>query len=207
MVKEDSAEGTNAGRGTGRGGISGFEHSPLQKEARRAAARAQRRLQRLAKRAARRGRRIGSALVERSGTLRNLLSAPFIYSMILPFLIFDISLEIYHRVCFFLYRIPYVRRRDYILIDRHKLPYLSLLEKVNCAYCGYANGLINYARAVAAETEKYWCAIKHHPQPGFHAPFHHKIFAPYGDPAAAAKNPAGRRWQRRKQGKSGEKGS
>jgi len=179
---------------------------PLQKRAQRAAACAQRRLRRLARRATRRGRRIGSALVERSGPLRNLLSAPVIYGMVVPFLLFDLSLEVYHRICFFLYRIPYVRRRDYILIDRYKLPYLSPLEKVNCAYCGYANGLVNYARAITAETEKYWCAIKHRPRPGFHAPTHHKIFAPYGDPAAAAKNPAGRHWQRRKrtaQGKAG----
>jgi hypothetical protein len=48
-------------------------------------------------------------------------------------------------------------------------------------YCSYANGLLQYAVAIASETEKYWCGIKHKETPGFHAPPHHKNFAKYGD--------------------------
>ena len=39
--------------------------------------------------------------------------------------------------------------------------YLNALEKLNCAYCSYANGLIAYVREIAARTEQYWCPIKH----------------------------------------------
>jgi len=35
------------------------------------------------------------------------------------------------------------------------------LQKLNCIYCGYCNGLISYMREIAARTEQYWCPIKH----------------------------------------------
>jgi len=111
--------------------------------------------------------------------LCHLLSAPFIYIMIIPLLILDIFLWIYHNICFRLYNIPLVCRAQYIKIDRHKLSKLNLLEKLNCAYCGYANGLLNYAVKVAAETEKYWCSIKHERTKNFIEPSHHKDFINY----------------------------
>ena len=34
-------------------------------------------------------------------------------------------------------------------------------EKINCLYCSYASGIINYGREIASRTEQYWCPIKH----------------------------------------------
>lgn len=48
-----------------------------------------------------------------------------------------------------------------LLLDRGDLPYLNALEKFNCFYCGYANGLMGYGREVAARTEQFFCPIKH----------------------------------------------
>lgn len=96
-----------------------------------------------------------------SSKLRNILSAPVIYSMIVPFVLLDLWLNFYQAICFPLYRIPKVKRADYIVIDRHRLAYLNGIEKLNCVYCGYGNGLIAYAREIAARTEQYWCPIKH----------------------------------------------
>ena len=90
-----------------------------------------------------------------------LVSAPLIYSMILPLRFLDACITLYQSVCFPIYRIPRVRRRDYLVIDRHHLAYLNAIEKFNCVYCGYSNGLIEYAREVTARTEQYWCPIKH----------------------------------------------
>lgn len=112
---------------------------------------------------------------------RHLISIPFIWMMIFPLVIMDFFLEIYHRICFPLYGIGLISRSQYIKIDRHRLSYLTLWDKVNCAYCGYANGLTNYAYVIAGETEKYWCGIKHAKQEGFHEPLHHKGFLEYGD--------------------------
>lgn len=110
-----------------------------------------------------------------------ILSMPFIYGMIIPSVFLDLCIEIYHRFCFMLYGIPYVDRSKYIKIDRHRLEYLSLIEKINCAYCGYVNGLFAYAVVIAGETEKYWCGIMHRKDPEYVIPPHHKNFARYGD--------------------------
>ena len=56
---------------------------------------------------------------------------------------------------------PRVRRADYIVFDRADLPYLNLVEKFNCFYCSYGNGVAAYTREIAARTEQYWCPIKH----------------------------------------------
>jgi len=107
---------------------------------------------------------------------------PFIFSVIIPLVILDIWIELYHRVGFWLYKIPYVERGKYVRIDRHRLSYLRWFEKAFCLYCGYANGLLPYAAAIAAETEKYWCAVMHKDDPSFQHPEHHKEFARYDDP-------------------------
>lgn len=112
-------------------------------------------------------------------TIRNTLSIPFIWGMIIPLAIFDIALELYHRICFPLYGLKTLSRKDYIKIDRHRLPYLNIVEKINCSYCGYANGLLHYASTIAAKSEEYWCSIQH--ENDENPPSHHKNFLPYGD--------------------------
>jgi len=89
------------------------------------------------------------------------LTAPVIYSLIVPFAIVDAWVSAYQAICFRAYRIPQVRRRDYIAFDRDRLGYLNLIERLNCTYCAYANGVVAYVREVASRTEQYWCPIKH----------------------------------------------
>ena len=91
----------------------------------------------------------------------NILSAPFIYVLFFPLLLLDGFVTLYQFVCFPIYRIPKVRRRDYLIFDRHNLAYLNLIEKINCAYCSYGNGLISYIKEIVGRTEQYWCPIKH----------------------------------------------
>lgn len=93
--------------------------------------------------------------------LKSILSTPFIYSLIVPFVLLDISISLYQRICFPLYGIKKVQRKDHIVFDRSHLAYLNILEKINCAYCSYVNGLISLTREVAGKTELYWCPIKH----------------------------------------------
>jgi len=119
----------------------------------------------------------------RESSFRNVISAPFIYSMILPFLLFDLFISAYQAICFPLYRMPMVKRRKYIVLDRHRLSYLNVIEKLNCIYCGYANGLLAYAREIGARTEEYWCPVKH---AGKILDPHRRYarFADFGDPGA-----------------------
>jgi hypothetical protein len=90
-----------------------------------------------------------------------LLTAPFIWACLLPFVLLDAVVSLYQAVCFGIYGIPKVRRSDYLQFDRHRLAYLNFLEKLNCAYCAYGNGVLAYVTEVAARTEQYWCPIKH----------------------------------------------
>lgn len=93
--------------------------------------------------------------------LRHVASAPIIYALVFPLLLLDLSVTLYQFICFPLYRIPRVKRRDHFYFDRTHLAYLNLLEKFNCAYCSYGNGLASYVREIVARTEQYWCPIKH----------------------------------------------
>jgi hypothetical protein len=93
--------------------------------------------------------------------LKHILSAPFIWSCIIPTLFIDVTISLYQAVCFPIYGIPKVKRRDYIVFDRQYLQYLNLIEKINCAYCSYVNGLLAYLQEIAARTEQFWCPIKH----------------------------------------------
>jgi hypothetical protein len=114
-------------------------------------------------------------------SVKHIIIAPIIFSVIIPLVIMDLWIEIYHRICFPLYNIPCVKRSEYIKIDRHKLAYLTFLQKIYCVYCGYANGAVNYWVKIAGDTERYWCGIQHKKSKNFHAPEHHKDFAKYGD--------------------------
>lgn len=120
-------------------------------------------------------------------TFRHALSIPFIWSVLIPLVFLDMMIELYHRVCFPLYGLKLVDRSAFICVDRQKLSYLTWYEKINCAYCGYANGLLRYGVEIGARTEAYWCGIRHQDKPGFNQPSHHKKFLAYGDEEAYKK--------------------
>jgi hypothetical protein len=96
-----------------------------------------------------------------SWEFKNVLTWPFIYGTIFPLLLLDLSMSIYQGFCFRIYGIQRVERSAYIHVKRHKLGYLNIVEKINCDFCGYANGLLAYTREIFARTEQYWCPIKH----------------------------------------------
>ncbi|MBV2360056.1 hypothetical protein KUH32_09745 [Thalassococcus sp. CAU 1522] len=112
----------------------------------------------------------------------HILTAPVIYSLILPFVLLDVWVSLYQAICFRAYGIPRVRRSEHIHIDRHMLAYLNALQKLNCVYCGYCNGVIGYVREVAARTEAFWCPIKH-AGPVRQPHGHYAQFMDYGDGA------------------------
>jgi hypothetical protein len=112
-----------------------------------------------------------------------LITAPVIYATLLPFLLLDAAVSLYQALCFPVYGIAKVRRADYLVFDRRYLGYLNAVEKFNCAYCSYANGLIAYVREIAARTEQYWCPIKHARRLAAAHP-HYANFVDYGDAEA-----------------------
>jgi hypothetical protein len=116
-------------------------------------------------------------------SLKVMLTAPIIYSLFLPLMLIDLFAWVFQKTCFPIYGIPPVRRGDYLVLDRQHLRYLNFIERINCLYCGYANGLMAYASEIAARTEQYWCPIKHaSPLEAVHSRYH--LFFSYGDAEA-----------------------
>jgi len=93
--------------------------------------------------------------------LLHLLSSPLVYAMLIPAIFLDIMLFIYQQVVSRVFRIKFNKRSDYIVFDRQYLGYLNLIEKLNCLYCSYFNGLMCYASSIASRTEFFFCPIKH----------------------------------------------
>ena len=109
-----------------------------------------------------------------------IITSPIIYSMIIPLVLLDLFVSVYQLICFPVYGISKVERSDHLIFDRYHLGYLNIIEKLNCAYCSYANGLISYSREIAARTEQYWCPIKHAKRViGAHSKYNN--FLDYGD--------------------------
>jgi hypothetical protein len=115
-----------------------------------------------------------------------ILTAPFIYAVIIPFVLLDLFVSMYQFVCFPVYGIPKARRGDYIAIDRNKLRYLNAIEGFNCMYCSYGNGVLAYAVEIAGRTEQHWCPIKHARRVQ-NAHDRYAYFLPYGDAQAYRK--------------------
>lgn len=118
---------------------------------------------RFAEEIARQQRRLRTGLIRYilEARLLNILSAPLIYAGFIPFVMLDLFFLLYQTICFPIYGIPKVKRAEYLIFDREDLPYLNIIEKFNCFYCSYGNGLMAYGREIAARTEQYWCPIKH----------------------------------------------
>lgn len=110
----------------------------------------------------------------------NLITGPIIYSMIFPMLFLDVCVSIYQMTCFPIYKIPRVKRSDYIVLDRQHLAYLNWIERFHCSYCAYGAGLIAYVTEIVGRTEQYFCPIKHARKVlGTHG--HYLQFLEYGD--------------------------
>ena len=112
---------------------------------------------------------------------RHLVSIPFIYIMIVPAVILDFFVSLYNWTALPLYRIPPVKRKDYIVYDRRFLDYLNVIQKINCLYCSYVNGLFAFAGEIGARTERYWCPIKAAKKPKTRHSWYGD-FADYGNP-------------------------
>ena len=91
----------------------------------------------------------------------SILIGPVIWSCAVPILLLDLWATVYQFICFPVYGIPQVKRSEFVVMDRSRLAYLNGIEKLNCIYCEYVNGLIAYVQEIAGRTEQFWCPIKH----------------------------------------------
>lgn len=108
------------------------------------------------------------------------LTAPIIYAGIIPAFILEFFLFVYQMINFRVYKIAPVLRRDYFVYDRASLDFLNIIEKINCFYCSYFSGLLQYTIEIVGRTEQFWCPIRHAQKIRTHHT-HYVKFTPYGD--------------------------
>lgn len=108
------------------------------------------------------------------------LTAPIIYAGIIPALILELFLFVYQMINFRVYKITPVMRHHYFIFDRASLDFLNIIEKINCFYCSYFSGLLNYTTEILGRTEQFWCPIRHAQKLRSHHT-HYPKFTPYGD--------------------------
>lgn len=114
------------------------------------------------------------------GLIKLIIGMPFIYVLIVPIALLDALVSLYQWVCFPIYRLPQVRRTHFVQHRRKGLESLNAVDRLNCYYCSYANGVLRYAQKISSETEKMWCPIRHKLSGGFVQPAHHAEFAENG---------------------------
>lgn len=115
----------------------------------------------------------------RDARFRNLVVSFGIYIMFFPVVVIDLLLFLFQSAVFPLLDLEKVPRSEFVVIDRHKLQYLNLFEKLGCVYCSYANGVAAYFSEVAGATESYYCPIKHARRIRKPHAYYHE-FVPYG---------------------------
>lgn len=118
--------------------------------------------------------------LKQRGRVRLLLTAPFIYGMIIPLVFVDLCATLYQSVCFPAFGIAHVPRKKYVQFVRRGV-HLRWLDRFHCTYCSYANGVCAYLRAILIETEKYWCPIKYQARAGYLPPHPQHTYAEDGD--------------------------
>ena len=112
--------------------------------------------------------------------LLHLLSSPVVYMMVFPAMLLDVMLFIYTNVVSRVFKFDFLPRNAYVVFDRQYLGYLNSMEKLNCMYCSYFNGLTAYASAVAGRTELFFCPIKHAKKIAYKHEYY-DAFLGYGD--------------------------
>jgi len=90
-----------------------------------------------------------------------LITVPILYLGIFVFALFDLFVMVYQYTCFRVYKIPIVQRSENFRFNKKELAELNLIQTINYLGISYTGGVIALARKVFAETERYWCPIKH----------------------------------------------
>lgn len=91
------------------------------------------------------------------------------YPLLLLFALFLLPLYLYmcffNRVYFWIRKQKPIARDRYLQYDRHQVAHLTVIDKVFCEYCEWANGSLHWTLKITNELEKRYCPIKNKPAP------------------------------------------
>ncbi|MBN1586105.1 MAG: hypothetical protein JW937_01600 [Candidatus Omnitrophica bacterium] len=84
--------------------------------------------------------------------------------MILCFMIVLVPLYVFawffNKSYFWIRNQPFINPKPFFAFDRHKLVHLTLVDKLWCEYCEWANGTLHWSLAIANELERRYCPIQ-----------------------------------------------
>jgi len=91
------------------------------------------------------------------------------YSLIILFAVFLLPLYLYmlffNKAYFWVRNQKPIPATPYYNFDRHKIAHLSLMDKIWCEYCEWANGTLQWTLDITNEIERRYCPIKNKPCP------------------------------------------
>lgn len=88
---------------------------------------------------------------------RTVIIAPFIFVMLIGFLIFDIFLSLSHRIVFAICKLKRVNRTSHFKVDQMKIAQLEKMQRFFAVVFLYMRGLMSYAGKIVSECEDHWC--------------------------------------------------
>lgn len=90
---------------------------------------------------------IFSSHIKRIGVLRTFAGGLPMYTCIPALVVMHLTTCVlaYQWLVKPLFKLPKVRFRDYVIIDRQRIEGMNFFDKFNCMFCGYANGLTTMA--------------------------------------------------------------
>ncbi len=94
--------------------------------------------------------------VSRIGFIRVLVGGFSMYMCVPPLIIvyFTVSLFLYQVVLRPIFGTRIIHWADFVIIDRHRIEELSWFDKLNCQFCGYANGICTMINVEIDEVAK-----------------------------------------------------
>ena len=91
---------------------------------------------------------------------RHIIVLPFAVVFLVPLVVFDISLSLFHRIVFGICKMKKVNRKTHFKVDQMKIAQLSKMQRFFAIYILYLRGIMNFGAKIAQECEYYWCQVR-----------------------------------------------
>jgi hypothetical protein len=97
---------------------------------------------------------------QRFGDYSFILGYPLVVSFSVFLLPLYIYMLIFSRLYFWLRNQKQINIKDYYNYDRHQIAHLTLIDRIWCEYCEWANGTLQWTIAFTNEVERRYCPIQ-----------------------------------------------
>lgn len=92
--------------------------------------------------------------------IRHIFVMPFAVAFLLPVMVFDMCLSLFHRIIFGICGMKKVNRKSHFKVDQMKIAQLSKMQRFYAIYLLYLKGIMSFGLKIAQESEQYWCHVR-----------------------------------------------